>query len=127
MKKIDYLTNSRGTNKNKNLLVITEEREDGTKQFELFVYRTFIARYDTRKMDDLTIADKWDYTTTTARALYEFMQCYTFISYRTKHGYVNELFSDLMNAKNKKALVNYLINTSQIKVINVDVVEERGF
>lgn len=127
MKKIDYLTNSRGENKSKDLLVITEEREDGTKHFELFVYRTFIASYDTRKPDALELADKWDYTRTTSRAVYEFITCYTWLSVRAVNGCVYHLFDLMMNAKSKKSLLTWLINSGQINIFNVDVVEERGF
>lgn len=112
---------------NDNQIVVVEEREDGTKTFDLFSYRTLIASYDTKYMDDLTITDAWDYSRTTSRALYEFIQCYTYISAKMLDGCVYALFDKLMNAKNKKSLITWLINSNQVKVEHVEIEEERGY
>lgn len=112
---------------NDNQIIVVEERKDGTKTFDLFSYRTLIASYDTRKKDDLTITSAWDYSRTTTRALYEFITCYTWLSVKAVNGCVYNLFDLMMNAKNKKSLLTWLINSKQIKVVNVEIVEERGF
>jgi len=112
---------------NDNQIVVVEERKDGTKTFDLFSYRTLIATYDTRHVDTLTITSAWDYSRTTARALYQFIQCYTWLSVKAVDGCVYNLFDLMMNAKNKKSLLTWLINSKQINVEHVEIEEERGF
>lgn len=123
IKKIELLETGKSKRNN---IVVVEERNDGTKTFELFSYRTFIASYDTRAMDALTISSAWDYSKSTTRALYEFIQCYTYMSVKAVNGCVYNLFDLMMNTKSKKSLLTWLINSKQINVIDVEIVEREG-
>lgn len=65
----------------------------------LFSYNSKIAEYDTKK-DILTLFKDWNYSNTTLKYLYRFINFY---------------YYDLTDINNKKALINKMIEQKKIK------------
>ncbi len=66
-----------------------------------FSYNSLIAKYDTKK-DILTLFKKWDYSQTTLKYLYRF---------------INYYFYDLTAFANKKSVIEKMIKENKIKYV----------
>lgn len=85
--------------------------ENGTYTF--FSYGSQIAKITNKKNNNLTFTTSWDYSQTTLKYLYVFLEQY-------KNNLSNDIYTKILNAlnsKNKKASFEKLINEKIIKLI----------
>lgn len=88
---------------------------ENDKTIKFFSYNTLIATINkNRKNDNLQFTSKWDYSKTTTKYLYQFLDEY-------KCQISNNIYIKVVNAldsTNKKASFKNLIDSKYIKVVN---------
>lgn len=96
---------------NKNQFIITGG--DAIVTFQS--YNSIIAKID--KKGTLTLGDDWDYSKTTLKHLYLFINDY----FNLLGDFTQKLFGyEFNNSKNKKAYIQKLINDEKIFIKNLD-------
>ena len=73
-------------------------------------YDSIIAIYD-KENDVMTLGKDWDYSTTTSKYLYKFIDIYFYYSY----GQYEQLAHDLCNANNKRSIIRKAIENGIIE------------
>ena len=77
-------------------------------------YNSIIAVYD-KENDEMTLGNNWDYSTTTSKYLYKFIDTYFY--YRNSK--YNDLSKALCNANNKRNIIKKAIESGLIKLNEV--------
>ena len=88
---------------------------ENDKTIKFFSYNTLIATINkTRKNDNLQFTSKWDYSKTTTKYLYQFLNEY-------KNQIANNIYKkvvDALDSTNKKSSFKNLIANKYIKVVS---------
>lgn len=76
-------------------------------------YDSIIAVYN-KESHEITLGRDWDYSKTTSRYLYEFLDTYFYYNYRLQDELI-DMIRKLPNATNKRQLINKAIKNGVIK------------
>lgn len=82
------------------------------KQLIFQSYASIIAVYD-KENDEMILGCDWDYSTTTSKYLYKFIDTYFYYKSSSKY---NELSKELYNSNNKRNTIKKAIENGLIKL-----------